>query len=59
MVQVGITPAGLELLKELDDPVRQCGRKQLGHLPAADLARLTDILRSARQPHEDQVNPWT
>lgn len=59
VVQVGITAAGLTLLKELDEPVRQCGKKQLGHLPAADLARLTAILRSAREPHEDQVNPWT
>ena len=59
VVQVGITAAGLVLLKMLDDPVRQCGRKQLGHLPSADLARLTQILRSAREPHEDQVNPWT
>jgi DNA-binding MarR family transcriptional regulator len=59
VVQVGITTAGLSLLSELDDPVRQCGRKQLGHLPAADLARLTEILRSAREPHEDQINPWT
>ena len=59
VVQVGITAAGLVLLQELDEPVRQCGRKQLGHLPAADLARLTQILRSAREPHEDQVNPWT
>jgi DNA-binding MarR family transcriptional regulator len=59
VVQVGITAAGLALLKEMDDPVRQCGRKQLGHLPAADLSRLTDILRAAREPHEDKVNPWT
>jgi DNA-binding MarR family transcriptional regulator len=59
VVQVGITTAGLALLKEMDDPVRQCGRKQLGHLPAADLSRLTDILRAAREPHEDKVNPWT
>lgn len=59
VVQVGITGAGLALLKEMDDPVRQCGRKQLGHLPAADLTRLTEILRAAREPHEDQENPWT
>lgn len=59
VVQVGITAAGLALLKEMDDPVRQCSRKQLGHLPAADLSRLTEILRTAREPHEDQANPWT
>ncbi len=59
VVQVGIALAGLALLKEMDDPVRQCGRKQLGHLPAANLARLTDILRTAREPHEDSEKPWT
>ena len=59
MVQVGITSAGLALLKQMDEPVRQCSKTQLGHLPAADLSRLTDILRAAREPHEDKVNPWT
>jgi DNA-binding MarR family transcriptional regulator len=59
VVQVGISGAGLALLKQLDEPVRQCGRKQLGHLTSADLARLTELLRSAREPHEDAENPWT
>jgi DNA-binding MarR family transcriptional regulator len=58
VVQIGITHAGMELLKQLDDPVRQCGREQLGHLTAAQLAQLTELLRKARQPHEDGEGPW-
>jgi DNA-binding MarR family transcriptional regulator len=59
VVQVGITHAGLELLKQLDEPVRQCGREQLGHLSAAQLAQLTELLRKARQPHEPEDGAWT
>lgn len=58
VVQVGITAEGLKLLADLDEPVRQCGRKQLGHLAAADLRQFTELLRSAREPHEDQTDPW-
>ncbi len=58
VVQVGITAAGLELLQQLDEPVRQCGREQLGHLPAAQLSQLTELLRKARQPHEPDEGPW-
>src|SRR5882724_8021235 len=34
VVRVGITAAGLSLLKELDAPVRDCHARQLGHLSA-------------------------
>src|SRR5438105_3458814 len=34
VVRVGITLAGLALLKELDAPVRDCHARQLGHLTA-------------------------
>jgi DNA-binding MarR family transcriptional regulator len=53
VVLVGITDAGLDLLRQLDGPVRDCGRRQLGHLKAAELAELTDLLRRARHPHEE------
>jgi DNA-binding MarR family transcriptional regulator len=52
-VQVAITEAGLALLAELDEPVRACHARQLGHLPAADLNQLISLLRAARAPHED------
>ena len=32
MVRIGITAAGLALLQKLDEPVRECHARQLGHL---------------------------
>jgi len=58
VVQVGITDAGLALLKQLDQPVRQCHLKQLGHLSAAQLQALVELLRTARQPHEEEESAW-
>jgi DNA-binding MarR family transcriptional regulator len=58
VVQVGITPAGLELLKVLDQPVRECHQKQLGHLTASQLQSLIDLLRTARSPHEAEDSAW-
>ena len=58
VVQVGITDAGLALLKELDQPVRECHLKQLGHLSAAQLQSLVELLRTARQPHEEEDSAW-
>src|SRR5438105_3613082 len=51
VVQVGITSAGLALLKELDGPVRDCHRRQLGHLSSKDLETLVRLLGEARRPH--------
>ena len=58
VVQVGITRAGLKLLKELDNLVRACNARQLGHLAKADLKCLASLLRAARQPHEDAQSSW-
>ncbi|HUE69482.1 MAG TPA: MarR family transcriptional regulator [Pirellulaceae bacterium] len=58
VVQVGISAAGLELLAKLDEPVRECGRQQLGHLTPVQLAQLTELLRQSRQPHEADEGPW-
>src|SRR5262245_12820606 len=58
VVQVGITEAGLVLLKELDQPVRDCHLKQLGHLSNAQLQSLIELMRTARQPHEEEASPW-
>lgn len=43
-----ITPAGLTLLASLDEPVRQAHRALLGHLGAARLKQLSQLLRAAR-----------
>jgi DNA-binding MarR family transcriptional regulator len=57
-VQVGITPAGLELLANLTRLVRECHAKQLGHLSAEQLKKLIDLLRQARRPHEELDSSW-
>jgi DNA-binding MarR family transcriptional regulator len=58
VVQVRITEAGLALLKGLDQPVRDCHLKQLGHLSGAQIQSLIELLRTARQPHEEEESTW-
>jgi len=58
VVQVGITDGGLALLKELEQPVRECHLRQLGHLSSAQLQALVELLRTVRQPHEEEVSAW-
>lgn len=58
LVLVRITPAGLALLKKLDQPVRECHEKQLGHLSAAELEQLVGLLERARTPHEPAEGSW-
>jgi len=48
-VMARITPAGLNLLAELDEPIRAVHRKQLGHLGHKRLRALADLLRLARE----------
>jgi DNA-binding MarR family transcriptional regulator len=59
VVQVSITTAGLDLLNELDAPVRRCHEKQLGHLSGEQLAQLIELLKAAREPHEESDRHWT
>ena len=58
-VNVGITAAGLALLRELDQPLRRCHARQLGHLSQKDLKALIQLLRSARAPHEVPEGIWS
>ena len=58
VVQVGITEAGLSLLGELDEHVRTCHARQLGHMSRTDLRQLTALLKAARSPHEDPEGAW-
>ena len=51
-VLVEATDAGLALLARIAAPLRACHARQLGHLPPADLERLTELLKAARAPHE-------
>src|SRR6202171_2533014 len=47
-VTARITPAGLELLGSLDEPVQTTHRKQLGHLGRNRLRALTELLHESR-----------
>jgi DNA-binding MarR family transcriptional regulator len=48
MVMVRIAPEGLKLLAELDEPVRETHRSQLGHMGKESLRALTDLLQESR-----------
>lgn len=54
VVNVAITQAGMDLLEEIADAVTECHRRQLGHLTRRELQQLSQLLKRARQPHEDQ-----
>jgi DNA-binding MarR family transcriptional regulator len=58
VVRLGITPAGIALLDDLREPLRDCHARQLGHLPRKDLEALVALLRAARLPHEDLDSLW-
>ena len=58
VVEVRLTEGGLKLLQMLDEPVRRCHARQLGHLPAARLRQLIALLNDVRQPHEPAGGPW-
>lgn len=49
-VMTRITKEGLELLAQLDEPIRTAHRELLGHLGTERLNLLADLLRLARQP---------
>jgi DNA-binding MarR family transcriptional regulator len=58
MVRIGITKAGLKLIAQLAQPLRQCHTRQLGHMAPNDLQCLAILLRAARRPHESEHSTW-
>jgi DNA-binding MarR family transcriptional regulator len=50
VVFISITEAGLERLRELDQPVQELHDRCLGHLEPQELAELSDLLAKARDP---------
>jgi DNA-binding MarR family transcriptional regulator len=50
---VRITDKGLRLLSELDEPVTECHRRQLGHLGDSQFTSLNRLLRAARKVREE------
>lgn len=57
VVEVQITPEGLQLLDDMHKAVLECHRRQLSHLNAKSLRQLAGLLKEARAPHEDADNP--
>jgi DNA-binding MarR family transcriptional regulator len=55
---LGITEAGIALLKRIAAPLRACHAAQLGHLSGAQLNALSELLQAAREPHEPDDSPW-
>lgn len=49
VIHVTISAKGLEALAVLDEPVRLLHEKQMGHMSAAELARLSELLVAARE----------
>ena len=49
VVLAAITPEGLKLLKQLDQPVMDLHVKQLGHMGKEKLKALIDLLETARE----------
>jgi DNA-binding MarR family transcriptional regulator len=48
VVKTRITRAGLSLLKSLDQPVRELHKRQFGHMSAARLNTLAELLEEVR-----------
>lgn len=57
VVEVSITPKGLELLDGIHGKVQECHTLQLGHMSKKSLRQLVELLKTARHPHEDAKNP--
>ncbi len=58
VVRVGITQAGLDLLKDLAEPLSECYHNQLGHLDEMELQQLRHLLQKLRSPHEEAGSIW-
>jgi len=58
VVRIGVTTAGLALLRAIAGPLRECHSRQLGHMTPANLRKLSGLLRAAREPHEPEESPW-
>ena len=58
VVEISISKAGLDLLREMDAEVNEMNQKQLGHLSAQQQQQLVKLLRLARKPHEDSTCDW-
>jgi len=58
-VMINITPAGVNLLNQLAEDVRECHTRQIGHLSPSQMRTLIDLLQKARAPHEPEGSDWS
>jgi DNA-binding MarR family transcriptional regulator len=56
VVRIGITEAGLTLLRDLHEALQECHQRQLGHLPKRRLKELIALLEEVRRPHETEIS---
>jgi MarR family transcriptional regulator, organic hydroperoxide resistance regulator len=56
VVEVSITTEGIKLLDDIHESVQACHQKQLGHMNKTSLNQLVELLKQARQPHENSIN---
>jgi len=54
VVKTRITPLGLGILKTLDQPVREAHKRQFGHMSAARLKLLAELLEEVRAREPEQ-----
>jgi len=52
VVKTRITGGGLELLKQLDHPIRELHKKQFAHMGNARVKELADLLEEIGEPRE-------
>lgn len=50
VVKARITPAGLEILKKLDNPVRDAHKKHFAHISTTKLRLLEELLEECQKP---------
>lgn len=55
VIKTRITPEGLKLLKKLDRPVHELHKKQFGHIPAARLKLLAELLDEVQKREPDKL----
>jgi DNA-binding MarR family transcriptional regulator len=53
VVKTRITSGGLELLKQLDHPIRELHKKQFAHIANARVKELSDLLEEICAQHEE------
>ncbi len=55
MVKVSVTERGLDAVRALEEPVRECHRKQLGHMKSEKLQQLQQMLLEVKPGEEAEA----